>query len=141
MRTYVHLNDQKSFILCFFRIAGHTPSRFIYSYSLKGMCFMLLLDLLFSSSDERHPRPGKRQREDDDEEAEEDLNESNYDEVTPSLYDLSSCVTPSLCNLCNPLILFSFLLGSLVVCYPPILPSFFLSLSPNDMLATWCCKM
>ena len=34
-------------------------------------------------SDERHPRPGtKRPREADDEEEEEDLNESNYDEVS-----------------------------------------------------------
>ena len=33
-------------------------------------------------SDERHPRPGtKRAREDDDREEEEDLNESNFDEV------------------------------------------------------------
>ena len=95
---------------------------------------MLLLDLLFSSSDERHPRPGKRQREDDDEEAEEDLNESNYDEVTPSLYDLSSCVTPSLCNLCNPLVLFSFLLGSLV-CYPHL--TFFLLITLSQLYASY----
>lgn len=34
-------------------------------------------------SDERHPRPGtKRPREGDDDEEEEDLNESNYDEVS-----------------------------------------------------------
>ena len=50
--------------------------------------YVFHLGSLFSSSDERHPRPGKRQREDDDEEAEEDLNESNFDEVTPSLYDM-----------------------------------------------------
>lgn len=32
--------------------------------------------------DERHPRPGtKRARDDDDHEEEEDLNESNFDEV------------------------------------------------------------
>ena len=35
-----------------------------------------------SCRDERHPRPGtKRPREDDDHEEEEDLNESNFDEV------------------------------------------------------------
>lgn len=35
-------------------------------------------------SDERHPRPGKKSKVDDDDKSdEEDLNESNYDEVTP----------------------------------------------------------
>ena len=33
-------------------------------------------------SDERHPRPGKRSKTDDEDRSdEEDLNESNYDEV------------------------------------------------------------
>ena len=31
--------------------------------------------------DERHPRPGTKRPRDDEEDEEEDLNESNYDEV------------------------------------------------------------
>ncbi len=45
----------------------------------------------FFSRDERHPRPGtKRPRE--DEEEEEDLNESNYDEVSVPIQAHHACV-------------------------------------------------
>lgn len=44
---------------------------------------MFFLTIICMCSDERHPRPGtKRPREADDDEEEEDLNESNYDEVS-----------------------------------------------------------
>lgn len=36
---------------------------------------------IFYHRDERHPRPGTKRPREDDEEEEEDLNESNYDEV------------------------------------------------------------
>lgn len=53
-----------------------------------ALCIILLCNYR-THSDERHPRPGtKRPRDGDDEEEEEDLNESNYDEVCSKLSSL-----------------------------------------------------
>lgn len=44
----------------------------------------MVIDLVFVCfhSDERHPRPGKRTKTDDEDKSdEEDLNDANYDEV------------------------------------------------------------
>lgn len=49
-----------------------------------SIAIYVVIDMVFVCfhSDERHPRPGKRTKTDDEEKSdEEDLNDANYDEV------------------------------------------------------------